>query len=132
MVSDLKTFAHKGCKIAAAKKVFLTDFFICSLRLNVFLPPLPEVQCPNFLDLRNPWGKVMERSGWKLLLIKGVKSPRKKKLVFSANFALLAGFFWYWCYYPHRSRDALSPVCGIFLTIYLRFMKLFMILSLLM
>ena len=21
---------------------------------------------------------------------------------------------WYWCYYPHRSRDALSPVCGIF------------------
>ena len=24
-------------------------------------------------------------------------------------FALIAGFFWYWCYYPHR-----SPVCGIF------------------
>ena len=21
---------------------------------------------------------------------------------------------WYWCYYPHRSRDALSPVCRIF------------------
>ena len=21
---------------------------------------------------------------------------------------------WYQCYYPHRSRDALSPVCGIF------------------
>ena len=21
---------------------------------------------------------------------------------------------WYWCYYPHWSRDALSPVCGIF------------------
>ena len=21
---------------------------------------------------------------------------------------------WYWCYYPHRSRAALSPVCGIF------------------
>ena len=21
---------------------------------------------------------------------------------------------WYWCFYPHRSRDALSPVCGIF------------------
>ena len=34
-----------------------------SLRLTVFLPPLPEVQCPNFLDIRNPWGKVMERSG---------------------------------------------------------------------
>ena len=20
----------------------------------------------------------------------------------------------YWCYYPHRSRDSMSPVCGIF------------------
>ena len=22
--------------------------------------------------------------------------------------------FWYRCYYPHRSRESLSPVCGIF------------------
>ena len=39
---------------------------VCSLlryRLNVFLPPLPEVGCPKFLEIRNPWGKVMERSG---------------------------------------------------------------------
>ena len=39
---------------------------VCSLlryRLNVFLPPLPEVGCPIFLEIRNPWGKVMERSG---------------------------------------------------------------------
>ena len=21
---------------------------------------------------------------------------------------------WHWCYYPHRSRDSVSPVCGIF------------------
>ena len=34
-----------------------------SLCLTVFLPPLPKVQCLNFLDIRNPWGKVMERSG---------------------------------------------------------------------
>ena len=27
---------------------------------------------------------------------------------------LSAGFFLYRCYYPHRSRDALHPVCGIF------------------
>ena len=26
-----------------------------------------------------------------------------------------AGFVWYQCYYPHRSRYALSPVCGIFI-----------------
>ena len=39
---------------------------VCSLlryRLTVFLPPLPEVRCPIFLEIRNPWGKVMERSG---------------------------------------------------------------------
>ena len=39
---------------------------VCSLlryRLNGFLPPLPEVGCPIFLEIRNPWGKVMERSG---------------------------------------------------------------------
>ena len=39
---------------------------VCSLlryRLTVFLTPLPEVGCPIFLDIRNPWGKVMERSG---------------------------------------------------------------------
>ena len=23
-------------------------------------------------------------------------------------------FSWYWCYYPHRSRDSVSPVCRIF------------------
>ena len=39
---------------------------VCSLlryRLNVFLPPLSEVGCPIFLEIPNPWGKVMERSG---------------------------------------------------------------------
>ena len=40
--------------------------FVCSLlryRLNVFLPPLPEVRCPKFLQILNPWGKLIERSG---------------------------------------------------------------------
>ena len=32
-------------------------------RFTVFLPPLPEVGCPIFLEIRNPWGKKMERSG---------------------------------------------------------------------
>ena len=39
---------------------------VCSLsryRLNVFLPPLPEVGCPIFFEILNPWGKVMEISG---------------------------------------------------------------------
>ena len=32
-------------------------------RFNVFLSPIPEVRCPIFLEIRNPWGKVMEISG---------------------------------------------------------------------
>ena len=53
-------------------------------------------------------------SGLKTLLIKGVKSPRKKKKFFFAKFALLAGVFWYWYYYSHLLRYSFSPVCGIF------------------
>ena len=64
MVSDIKTVAQKGFKIAAAKKFFRDFFFfISSLCLNVFLSPLPEVGCPKILEIRNPWGKVMDRSG---------------------------------------------------------------------
>ena len=29
----------------------------------VFLPPISEVGCPIFLEVWNPWGKIMERSG---------------------------------------------------------------------
>ena len=57
---DFKTFARKECKIAAAKKFFTDFFFICSLRLNVFLPSFLKVQCQNFLDFQNPWGKKMK------------------------------------------------------------------------
>ena len=62
MVSDLNNFAQNWSKIVTAIKSF-TDFFICSLRLHIFFPPLPKVQCPNFLDIWSPWKKVMERSG---------------------------------------------------------------------
>ena len=42
---------------------------VCSLlryRLNVFLPPLPEVGYPIFLEIWNPWGKEIERIGLRL------------------------------------------------------------------
>ena len=49
------------------------------------------------------------------MLIKGVKLPSNFfYILFFANFALLAGFIWYRCYYLHQLRDALSPLCGIF------------------
>ena len=91
VVSDLKSFAHKWCKIAAVKKL-LQIFFISSLRLRVFLPPLLKVRCPH----------------------KECKIAPQKKVCFRRVFSLLAGFFWYQCYYPHRLRDSLSPVCAIF------------------
>ena len=37
---------------------------VCSLmrnRLNIFLPPLPEVSCLKFLEIRNPWGNLILR-----------------------------------------------------------------------
>ena len=62
--------------------------FVCSLlrqRLNVFLPPLPEVGCPIFLEIRNPWGKSSGKKWsqiWKFLFENGLKSPRQKKFFF--------------------------------------------------
>ena len=72
--SDLKTLFKKVCKIAEQKKMahilsYLGGFFwyrCISLRLTVFLPQIPKVPCPNFLDFRNPWGKVMGRSDLRL------------------------------------------------------------------
>ena len=41
------------------------------------------------------------------------------KYFFGFDFFLVFVYFWstllwYWCYYPHRSRDSMSPVRGIF------------------
>ena len=59
----------------------------CSLlryRLNVFLPPLPKVGCPIFLEIWNPWGKVMVRSGltFEHLVWKWYKIEARKKVFF--------------------------------------------------
>ena len=43
--------------------VCLSVFSLLRYRLTVFSTPLPEVGCQIFLDILNPWGKVMERSG---------------------------------------------------------------------
>ena len=34
--------------------------------LRPILPPLPEVGCPKFFEIRNPWGKVLEKSGLRI------------------------------------------------------------------
>ena len=61
------------------KNIYLWDFFICSICLNVVLPPTSQIQLLNILDFWNSWGKVMKRNGLrfeKLMLIKGLKLPR--------------------------------------------------------
>ena len=66
---------------------------VCSLlryRLTVFLPPLPEVECPIFLEIRNPWGKVMERTGltFEHFCLEVISNCRAKKVFFVADFSL--------------------------------------------
>ena len=41
--------------------------FVClftfEVPFNCLFAPLPEVRCPIFLEIQNPWGKELERSG---------------------------------------------------------------------
>ena len=66
---------------------------VCSLlryRLTVFLPPLPEVGYPIFLEILNSWGEVMERSGltFEHFCLEVVLNRRAKKSNFFADFVL--------------------------------------------
>ena len=65
--SQIWTFYFDNCLKSPRKKKFFSSslFSLLRYRLTVFLPPLPEVGCPLFLEIRNPCAKVMERSGLK-------------------------------------------------------------------
>ena len=54
----------------------------------VFLPPLPKVGCPIFLEIGSPWGKVMKRSGltFEHFCMEMVLNRRTKKVFFFADF----------------------------------------------
>ena len=103
MVSDFKKNLIKGVKSPRQNKFFLTDL------LHLFTPFTRLFA----LTIQSPMSKLFRFSE----SLK--KSNGKKGLQFFfcslANFVLLAGFFWFLCYYQHWSRDALSPVCRIFL-----------------
>ena len=61
-----------------------------------------------FLDI--PLPKKMARHMFCMTpLIKGGNQQNRNKLAFSVHFFP----FWYWRFYLHRSRDIVSPVCGI-------------------
>ena len=66
---------------------------LCSFlryRLNVFLPSLPEVGCPIFLKIRNPWGKEIKRSGLRFehFCLEVVYNRQTKKMYFFCWFYL--------------------------------------------
>ena len=56
----------RNVRLSVRVSVCLSVCSLLSYRFNIFLPSLPEVGCPIFLEIRNPWGKVVERSGLRL------------------------------------------------------------------
>ena len=87
---------RKNCFVAnfaLLSRIFLILVFL-TLFNGLFAPTSQSPMSKN-LDFWSPWGKNNGKKWsliWKLLLINGVKSPRKKKF-FLANFALLERFF---------------------------------------
>ena len=57
--ASLSPFVH----MCVCLSVSLCVCLLLRYRLNVFLPQISEVGCPIFLEIQNPWGKIMERSG---------------------------------------------------------------------
>ena len=51
---------------SSSRDVRLFDVPFHVLDLRPILLPFPEVECPKFLEIRNPWGKVLERSGLRI------------------------------------------------------------------
>ena len=98
--SQIWTFLSENCrKSPRKKKFFLSLFSLLRYRLTVFSPPLPEVGCPIFLEIRNPLGKVMEKSGltfehffWKLSKIAA------QKKVFFLLILPWSTLLWHRCY----------------------------------
>ena len=115
MVSDLKTFAQKGCKINVPKKVFFQLILICSLCLNVFFAPISSQMSKLFRYSKSLWKSNGKK--WSqiviFLLIKSLKSPRKKSFFFGKFCPTIRIFL----VLVLLSSDALSPVCEIFVDV---------------
>ena len=56
-------------------------------KASALWPPLPKVGCPIFLEIRNPWGKVTEKTVLRLEIFvwKWSKIAAQKKIVFWQN-----------------------------------------------
>ena len=83
--SQIWTFLFENCLKSPRKKKFFSSlfsvFFGFRSFLTFFLSPLPEVRCPICLEIRNPWGKVMERKGlrYEHFCLKNIKNCCAKR-----------------------------------------------------
>ena len=69
--------------LVVAMSVCLMSLFMWYI-LRPHLPPLPEVRRSKILEIRNPWGKVLERSGLRIEHFVGMwsKIAAQKKVEF--------------------------------------------------
>ena len=115
--SQIWTFLFENClKSPRKKKFFSLTFFTFEVPFNGLFAPTSQSRMSNIFRDSESLGKSNGKKWsniWTVLFGSGLKLPHKKKF-----FLLLilpwSTLLWHWCYYPHRSRDALSPVCGIF------------------
>ena len=95
MVSDMNIFVWKLSKIAEQKKVFFFTFFGLlwfSVFFNSLFAPTSRSGMSNIFRDSESLGKSNGKKGsniWTFLFGSGLKSPRKKKFFFVADFALV-------------------------------------------
>ena len=130
MVSDIIIFVWNCLRSQRKKSIFSLIFFTFEVPFNGLFAPTSQSQMSNIFRDSESMGKSNGKKWsniWTFLFESGLKSPRKKSF-----FLLLilpwSTLLWHWCYYPHRSRDALSPVCGIFWNLFSNSIPMFVFL----
>ena len=117
MVSDLKTFTKNEFKIAAQKSFFRDEFSKDQEAIRQGLGSyITRIRRLYNKDQHVMFSDAILKPLQKTLAYKGCNITEQKKK-FICEFCLTSRIFWYRCYYPHWSRDAFSPICGIFLFI---------------
>ena len=112
----MNIFVWNCLKSQRKKKFFFSHFFTFEVPFNGHFAPISRNRMYNiFRDSEslgksngNKWPNI-----WTFLFGSGLTLPRKKKYFFLLILPW-STLLWHRCYYPHRSRDALSPVCRIF------------------
>ena len=62
--------------------VGMSVYSLLRYRLNVFLPPLPKVRCPIFLEIQNPWEKALKEVVSDLNIFVGKWSKSAAQFIF--------------------------------------------------